>query len=377
MNTRELAEELIGFQTVSPIENPEIFEFIELYLEDRGIESRIHEHNGVYSLTASVGAGRPRVCLNGHVDVVEPGEGWKVTEPFQPRVKDGKLYGRGATDMKGSAAAMIQALVDIDRSEFDGRVTLMLVGDEELGGENGTGKLVDLGVYDYAVVGEPTDLNIQVGTRGTMWLDVVVKGESGHASRPESVEDVMEHLPEVLSRLRDMEMSYEPDDTLPAPTAAITRIDTDDTYNMIPPAARIGLDVRYVPGQSTETLSQDIKKALKDLDVDYRVDIVNDIHGPTKLTDMKFRDIVSQSIVAVTGEKPEFITEGGSSDGRFFGLAGTPFIELGTNQDKVHELDEYCHVEDLETLRRIYAEIPGRLDKLETMKSGARSRFRT
>lgn len=375
MNTKELAEELIGFRTVSPVEEPDVFEFVKVYLEDQGIETQIHDSGGVYSLTAQTGSGKPRVCLNGHLDVVEAGEGWQITDPFEPRVKDGKLYGRGATDMKGAAAAMIKALVDLDRSEFSGTATLMLVGDEEVGGEKGTKQLVKNRSFDYAILGEPTDLDVQVGTRGLIWLDVKVKGESRHASRPEYEGNVMDRVPEVLERLNQLEMSYEEDDMLPDPTGTVTRLHSDDTYNSIPSSVKIGMDFRYIPGQSTETLTKDIENALEGLEIDFEVEIVDDMLKPTKLADPEFRSISAQTVRSITGRKPRHITEGGASDGRFFSPRGTPFVELGSNQQSVHSQDEYIELEVLRDLRKIYKEIPERLAKKQSLSAGTRSRM--
>lgn len=357
----ELAEELIGFETESPIQDPEIFEFVRMYLQGKEIEARIIDNDGVKSLMAETGSGEPQICLSGHLDVVRPGEGWQVTEPYSPRIEDGKLYGRGAADMKAAAAALINAFVRLNRSEAEGSVTLMLTGDEELGGERGTERLTDENEFDYAIVGEPTDLNIQVGTRGVMWLDIVVKGDSHHASRVSSEQNVMREVPEVVTALNEMEMTFTSDNVLPDPTAAVTSIEADETYNSTPSAVRIGMDVRYISGQSPETVIEDVKGALDSTGADFRVELKGDFAKPTKLKDEEFRKKSEDAVENVTGKKPECITGGGASDGRFFYRNGTPFIELGLDQEPVHTQDEYCSLDDLELLSDIYHDLCKRL----------------
>lgn len=359
--TLALAKDLMRYDTISPVTDPAVFRFLEGVLADQGIEAEIHESNGVYSLTAETGAGEPRICLNGHVDVVEPGNGWTVTDPFEPVVKDGKLYGRGAADMKAALAAQIMAFIDLHRDGFEGHATLMVVGDEEEGGFNGTQPLIaELPRFDYAVVGEPTDFNVQVGVRGIYWADIFLHGQTAHASRPQQGVNATDALPRVLEALRDLELTHEPDEALPAPTAPITVVETDGPQNSIPGEARIGLDIRYTPGMTEKDVENDVRAALDPLDVDYGMRIVD--HGAAfKLTDDRFRSIVTDAIQKVRGTRPDHITDGGSSDGRFFAGDGMPFVEIGVNQEPVHQQDEHCAVDDLPDLRDVYCLIAKRL----------------
>jgi succinyl-diaminopimelate desuccinylase len=369
MKVEELAMRLMEYETVSPVEKPEIFNFLKGVLEDEGIDAEVEEINGVYNLVAETGSeGETSICLNGHLDVVEPEGEWSVTEPFEPVREDGKLYGRGAADMKGALAAEVKAFIDLHRdSEFNGRAVLMAAGDEEIGGFNGSKELVnrkygeDEG-FDYVMVGESTDLDIQVGTRGVLWMNVYLRGEGIHATRSELAEiNVMEELSETVERLRNLEMTYENGGELPEPSLEVTTVNTTETYNSIPGEVRIGLDLRYLPSQDVQSIVREIEEELEGLEAGVEVEVEQDHGGDFILEDEEFREISTEVLEEIRGVKPEYITEGGASDGRFFSEKGTPFIELGVNQESVHGENEYCRVENLEKLRRAYYEIGRRL----------------
>lgn len=364
MKTEEIAEELIKYRTVSPVEESEVFEFMKGILEDHGVNAEIKEIDGVYNLVAETGSGGTSVCLNGHLDVVEPEGEWSITEPFKPVVRDGKLYGRGATDMKGEVAAQIKAFLDLHQdSEFNDRTVLMLVGDEEIGGFNGSKPLIEeyYGMnkgFDYALVGEPTDLNIQVGTRGVVWVNVVLEGEGVHASRAEMAEmNVMEELPKALEKIQGIDLKCQNRGVLPDPTMEVTKIDSTDTYNSIPGEVIIGVDIRYLPGQSVQGIVERIDRELETLGCGVRVEVEQDHGGAFELDDENLMSTATEALEKVLGRKPEHITEGGASDGRFFAEKNTAFIELGLNQESVHGENEYCSISKMRQLREGYYRI--------------------
>lgn len=368
MKTEEIAKKLISYNTVSPVENQDIFQFLKGVLEEHGVEAEIREINGVYNLTAETGSGETSICLNGHLDVVEPEGQWSVTEPFNPVVEDGTLYGRGATDMKGEVAAQVKAFLDLHQeSNFTGRAVLMLAGDEEIGGFNGSKPIVedyyekDEG-FDYAVVGEATDMDIQVGTRGVLWLNIILEGEGVHASRAHMARiNVMEELPEVLDRLNNLEMTYENNGELPDPSREVTNVESTETYNSVPGEIKIGMDIRYLPSQTVEGIVEDVEKALDGVDCGVKVEVEQDHGGAFELQDKKFREVSTSVMKNIRGEEPRQITEGGASDGRFFAEKDTPFIELGLNQKSVHGENEFCELENIRKLRKAYYQISKQL----------------
>ena len=364
MKVEKIAEELISYKTISPVEDPEIFEFLKGILEEHGVEVEIKEIDGVYNLVAETGSGGTSICLNGHLDVVEPEGEWSITDPFNPKTENGNLYGRGATDMKGEVASLVKAFLDLHKdSEFNDRTVLMLVGDEELGGFNGSKPLVEEYYennegFDYAVVGEPTDLNIQVGTRGVLWLNIILEGEGVHASRAEMAEmNVMKELPEALEKINRMKLNYENNGELPDPSKEVTKVDSTQTYNSVPGEVTIGMDIRYLPTQSIDEIVEEIQTELEVLNCGVKVEVEQDHGGAFELGDQKFRDTATEVMRKITGRKPKQITEGGASDGRFFAEKDTPFIELGLNQESVHGEDEYCNIDNMRHLREGYYNI--------------------
>lgn len=369
MKVEQLAKELMKFETVSPIKDEQIFDFLRGYLENEGINPRLVTNGDVKNLVAETGnPNGKRICLNGHLDVVKPEGEWKVTEPFEPIIKDGKLYGRGAADMKAAFAAQIKAFIDLHKEdEFEGHVTLMAVGDEEVGGFNGSKPITEQYYkenkgFDYAIVGEATDLDIQVGTRGVLWLDIYLNGDNIHATRSHLAEkNTIRELPKALSKLENLKMTFKNQGSLPNPTSEVTNVVTGETYNSIPGNVKIGMDIRYLPSQNVETIIKDVDNALNGLNCDYNIEVNNDHGGAFELEDEEFRKISSKVLKDLRGLKPEQITAGGASDGRFFSAHGTPFIELGVNQENVHSKDENCKVENLEKLRKAYYRISKKL----------------
>lgn len=368
IRTEKLAKKLMEFKTVSPAQDAAIFEFLKGYLEEKGVDAEVHNIDGVKNLTAETGDGEPSICFNGHLDVVEPGTGWEVTEPFEPVIKDGKIYGRGATDMKAGAAAEIKAFLDLHEDpEFEGSATLMLVGDEEIGGENGTKPLVDSYYesdhgFDYVLVGEPTDLDIQVATRGVFWVDVYLRGDTVHASRVHKADqNVLRELPKALESIKNIELSNSHNELLPDPTVEVTTVSADDTYNSLPAEVHIGLDIRYVPEQKSDEIMDDLRRELADLDCEIRVEPKIDHGGAFELEDEKFKTVATEELEKIIGRTPEHITDGGASDGRFFAQRGTQYIELGLNQEMVHREDEYCKIDQLRKMREAYYRISKRL----------------
>lgn len=360
MKPDEIAEELISYETVSPVEDQRPLEFIQGLLTKAGIDSQIVDIDGVKNLTA--GFGTEKVCFNGHIDVVKPGEGWS-SDPFNPVRKNGRIYGRGATDMKSELAAQISAFMDLHSKGFEG-ASLMVVGDEEKGGLRGTKPLVERKLQegeepDFAIVGEPTDMNVQVGMRGIAWIDVILHGDEYHAARPEAGESAVEHLPEVLERLKKLEISRDNGSKLPPPTAEITetRFKASGVYNSAPSEIKIGMDVRYDGSATAEGIMRLIEDDLEEIGCDYEVKIHRHHGKPFELEDENLKRSAKKALKQVTGSEPRLITEGGGSDGRFFAEKGIPFVEIGLNQDNVHKANESCSVSRIRELHKAYVKI--------------------
>jgi succinyl-diaminopimelate desuccinylase len=347
---------------VSPVTSEEAFSHLNKMLESHGVKPEIREYEGVYNLYA--GFGDESVCFNGHIDVVPAGNGW-TSDPFDPVVTDGRLYGRGASDMKGGLAAQIAAFLELKERGHRG-ASLMIAGDEEQGGRRGTSAMLqdlreDGRLPETAVIGEATDLDIQVGMRGIVWLDVHVFGDEYHASKPQLGDNAASDLPSVLEALNSLKMSQNEDDRLPEPTSEVTAIDTSDVYNSTPSCITVGMDIRYVRSQSPKTIVRDVEDALSGEDTDYRVEIKNQHGEPFLLENRGLREAAVSAVESVTGRTPEAVTSGGASDGRFFAREDIPFLEIGLDTEEVHTANESCSVQKMEQLKKCYVEFAERI----------------
>jgi succinyl-diaminopimelate desuccinylase len=362
-----LASELIAFDTTSPLTSDESLRIVADLLDNVGIDATIHSFEEVKNLTAEFGSDDPTVCFNGHMDVVPPGSGWTETEPFEPLRCNGFLYGRGAADMKGALAAEILAFIDLYRCDgFDGRAVLMIAGEEEVGGDDGTARLAErFPDVDFVIVGEATDLDIQVATRGILWLDVVVEGQAVHASRAHLAPNLIADLPRVLEALTALELDCASDEVLPDPSAEVTIVRSDETQNSTPDEVRIGMDFRYLPTQSPVEIRRQVDRTLAPLGLDYRIEMT-DHGGAYKLSDDRFLRVVTTTLEEARGESVCHIGAGGASDGRFFSERGIPFVEIGVEQESVHQANERCSIADLRILRETYCGVAERLSETQS-----------
>jgi succinyl-diaminopimelate desuccinylase len=352
MSLEELTRELIRVETVSPVEDGEKFRVIKKFLSERGLEYEIKTSEGVKSLVARRGQGRPHICLCGHLDVVPVDKGWEKTDPYTPKVEDGKLYGRGASDMKSGLAAQMRIFHELGESEdFEGSLTLMVPGDEELGGWNGaTSLLEEYSDYDLALIAEPTDMKIQKGFRGKIHLNVYLKGEGTHASRPHLVENVLEDLPATIEELSSLKW---PDDStdLPETTSVITKIESGNPQNSIPSRVRIGMDIRNDTATDYSEAERRIIEALPS-GLDFEVQL--DHRKPEVMVeDREILEALIEAYEDVKDRSPVITTEGGSSDGAHFSTHGVPSVEIGPQQGPIHGPDEYCELEDVRDMKEI------------------------
>lgn len=196
------------------------------------------------------------LMFNGHLDVVPPGEDW-AADPFDPQLVDGMVRGRGSCDMKSGVASAILAMLSLKRSgaPFAGTVLLTAVGDEEVEGEFGIKHLLREGISaDVAVNCEPTDLAVELGNRGVLWVDVVVKGKSSHAGRPHLGENAIHLAADLIQGIKAMVFEEYRHDHFEVPVGSISvvHIDGGVRANVIPDRCAFAIDRRLMPGESTD-----------------------------------------------------------------------------------------------------------------------------
>ena len=370
----ELATELISRVSVTP-EDAGCQELIASRLTKLGFQTRQINANGVHNLWAWRGMGSPHLMFAGHTDVVPPGplEHWQ-TPPFEPTVKNGQLYGRGAADMKSSLAAMIVAVeVGTAKAEHHcGTLSFLITSDEEGVATYGTRYAIDVlakeGVMpDYCVVGEPSSSEqlgdvVRSGRRGSLNAKLKVIGTQGHVAYPEGANNPIHKVLTALSAMTTKEWDLG-NDFYPPTSFQISNINGGTgATNVIPGELEIDFNFRFNTEQTAAGLSASVEEILRNFGVTYKIQW--QLSGEPFLTlPGALIEAVTKAIQVETGLTPLLSTSGGTSDGRFIspwdkpGSGQVEVVELGPLNATIHKIDECVAVDDLAPLARIYQQI--------------------
>ena len=320
----------------------------------------------VQNLYARIGDGPPNFCFAGHTDVVPAGdEGDWSTDPFAAEVRDGRLYGRGAADMKTAIAAFAAAtarFLDNRGPEFGGSISLLITGDEEGDAVNGTVKVLEWlkdqnQVIDACLVGEPTNTEtigdtIKIGRRGSMNAVLTVQGTSGHAAYPGLADNPIHRLMAMLTAIIDAPLD-DGTEHFPASQSVVTSVDVGNPVtNVIPATATAKINIRFNDLHSGDSLEQLLRQRFDDIGGDY--DLTVRVSGEPFLTAPgPLSNTIADAIEAITGGRPEFSTSGGTSDARFI-KDHCPVVEFGMINQTAHKTDENELVSDIQALADIY-----------------------
>ena len=304
--------------------------------------------------------GSKHFAFAGHLDVVPPGGGW-TSEAFDPEVRGDLLYGRGAVDMKGAIACMVDAVAEVPVEA--GTISFVITGDEEGPALHGTRALIDFmreagHQPDLCLVGEPTSVNrlgdmMKIGRRGSVNIWLEVQGTQGHVAYPHLAENPIPKLVAMLAEL-DALVLDEGTDWFQPSNLEVTEVDVpNDAHNVIPAVAKARISIRFNDLHSGASLSE-------------KVGAIAHKHGGSALPIISgepfltppgaFSDAIAAAVKAETGVDPEPSTTGGTSDARFL-RAVCPVIEFGLVNATMHKTNEAVAVEDLVTLSRIYTRI--------------------
>lgn len=368
MNTLELARELIRKPSVTPADagcQP----LIETLLRAAGYHTEALRFGEVDNLWARRGRAAPALVFAGHTDVVPPGprEQWKA-DPFAATVTDGHLVGRGAADMKGSLAAMVNACrrFAAEHPDAPGSLGMLITSDEEGAADDGTLKVMETLAargekFQYCVVGEPSSDTrlgdtVRVGRRGSLSGIMTVRGVQGHVAYPLQSDNPIHALAKFVGAI-----TREPIDAgnehFPPTTFQMVNVHCDaGAPNVVPGELKCRFNFRYSDVWTHETLSARVEKLLADLGIDYelrwRVAGEPFLTKPGKLT-----AAVRTAVREATGLDPELSTSGGTSDGRFIAPYGVDVIELGPLNRTIHSVNEIVSIDDLDRLEKIYFRI--------------------
>ena len=364
----ELAQELIGRKSVTP-EDGGCQALIAGRLEKIGFKCEPMRFGEVSNLWARRGSARPLVCFAGHTDVVPTGplSEWH-TDPFVPTIKDGKLYGRGAADMKSSIAAFVVATEAFVREKpnHKGSVALLLTSDEEGPSVDGTVKVVEAlkkrgETMDYCIVGEPTSVDalgdtLKNGRRGSLSGRLTVRGVQGHVAYPHLARNPVHQLAPALAELAKTQWD-KGNESFPPTTWQVSNIHAGTGVgNVIPGSIEVDFNFRFSTESTDASLAQRVEAILKKHGLEYSISWVLGAK-PFLSAQGKLAQVVQEVCKRHTGHNAELSTTGGTSDARFIIEISPEVIELGPVNASIHKLNEHIELDALEQLARIYLDV--------------------
>ena len=378
--TLHLTEQLLSRPSVTP-EDAGCLEIITARLAPLGfVCERIDSGpetfrvSNLWAVKRSAHAGAKTLVFAGHTDVVPTGplEQW-ASNPFTPTHRDGKLYGRGASDMKTSLAAMVVACEEFAVSHADPQINIafLLTSDEEGPALDGTVKVCEAltargETLDWCIVGEPTSVEktgdmIKNGRRGTMSGKLTVKGVQGHIAYPQLAKNPIHLLAPPLAELVAIEWD-QGNDFFPPTSWQVSNVHGGTgASNVIPGHLVLDFNFRFCTESTPESLQQRLTAVLEKHALEY--DLVWTIGGlPFLTTPGVLVETVRSAILEETGLQTQLSTTGGTSDGRFIAQICSQVVEVGPPNATIHKLNEHVSIADMEPLKNIYRKVLERLD---------------
>ena len=367
----KLAKELIRKPSITPRDAGAI-NLLAKNLRSLGFNCKAINFKNVKNLYAKLGKSSPNFCYAGHTDVVPPGNisDWSVN-PFRPVVKNSRLIGRGANDMKASIACFVSAVSKFktQNKKFKGSISLLITGDEEGIAINGTKRVVKYlkrkrEKINFCLVGEPTNQNklgemIKIGRRGSITGRLTVIGTQGHVAYPHRANNPSSTMIKILKRIKELKLDRGTKNFQPS-NLEITKINIDNhADNVIPGSANAVFNIRFNDRHSASSLKRKLntifrsitKKAKCKFRIQYEVSGESFLTKPNRTTYM-----IQNTIKKITGIKPKLSTSGGTSDARFIRNIA-PCLEFGLVGKTMHKVDESVSVSDLKKLTKIYQNI--------------------
>lgn len=364
----ELAQALIACRSITP-NDAGCQQIIAERLNAHDFKCESMRFGDVDNLWARRGTQAPLFVFAGHTDVVPTGpESEWTSPPFTPTLRDGFLYGRGATDMKSAIAAMIVAVEKFIKHhpEFPGSIAFLITSDEEGPSIDGTRKVIEAlqkrgEQIDYCIVGEASSDKqvgdqIRVGRRGSLHGKLTLRGKQGHVANPQYAKNPI-HLS--LLRLNDMVQTAwdKGNEHFPQTTFQISNMHAGTgATNVIPGHLEVDFNFRYSNALTPEALQQRVEHLFRkhglDFHINWNVSALPFLSKQGKLT-----NVVKLACKDIAGQDTHLSTGGGTSDGRFIAPTGAEVVELGVCNATAHHVDECVSVKDLELLAKLYEHI--------------------
>ncbi|MBU0532479.1 ArgE/DapE family deacylase [Candidatus Micrarchaeota archaeon] len=358
MDPVKITQDLIALKSYDGADGP--FFYIKELLETSGIEMSIIESNGVKNIHATIGEGEAEIGFNGHYDTVPPGTGWE-TDPLEPVIKGGELYGLGATDMKGGLAAMLVAYLELAEEDLSRKVILQVVGDEEKGGEHGTRTLIERGLYaKRMVIGEPSGEGIAYAHKGLVRADVKTFGKRAHGSRLYAGDSAVLRAIRIINKIAEdkiLILKATRDESVNLKTCNIGLFRGGETINVIPEECYFGLDIRVPVNEDMENVVKYLESLM---DEKSKVEISMKIKGMYTAPDHELVVNAKEVAERVLERKLELRIKLGGCDGHFFTEKNIPTISMGpTGYDEngnkvIHRSNEHVGMKSIKEWKDAY-----------------------
>jgi succinyl-diaminopimelate desuccinylase len=364
----ELLRQLVRRPSVTP-DDAGCQQILADRLAPLGFACETMQFGDVTNLWARRGGSGPVLCFAGHTDVVPPGpdEDW-LTDPFEPVIKDGHLYGRGSADMKSGLAAMIIALEEFlaEHPDYSGSIALLITSDEEGRARDGTLKVVEAlqardEHIDWCVLGEPSSQEqlgdiVRVGRRGSLSGMLTVRGVQGHVAYPQLADNPIGRFAPVLADLYTTEWD-DGNEFFPPTSFQVVDVRAGLGFpNVTPGELSARFNFRYSTEWDHHKLKKEVHAIFDSHEIDYELNW--HLSGEPFLTNPgKLIDAVTQAVSEQSGDAPELSTGGGTSDGRFISPAGADVVELGPVNASIHKVNEHVRIDDVVALTTMYRRI--------------------
>ncbi|MDL4914406.1 MAG: succinyl-diaminopimelate desuccinylase [Enterobacterales bacterium endosymbiont of Blomia tropicalis] len=363
----ELTQQLIRRPSLSP-DDAGCQALLIARLEAIGFHIESMNIDDTLNFWATRGQGET-LAFAGHTDVVPPGDAnrW-INPPFEPTIRDGMLFGRGAADMKGSLAAMVVAAERFVAAHphHQGRLAFLITSDEEASATNGTVKVVERLLarnerLDYCLVGEPSSTEVvgdvvKNGRRGSITANLTLHGVQGHVAYPHLADNPVHRAMPALNELVATEWDRG-NEFFPPTSMQIANVQAGTgSNNVIPGELFVQFNFRFSTESTDTTLRQRVTELLDRHQLRYTIEWK--LSGQPFLTSRgKLVDAVINAVAHYNEIKPQLLTTGGTSDGRFIARMGAQVVELGPVNATIHKINECVKASDLQMLSRMYQRI--------------------
>ena len=359
-NLIDFFKQTLSFPSITP-DDAGALQFIEDFLDGFSVINMDKEDTKNRLYYKKFSDNGEHLCFAGHIDVVPPGNGWD-TNPFTPICKDGKIFARGAQDMKSGLCAFIWAVKKV--KDFQGTLSILITSDEEGVATWGTTyalkemKKIDM-IPDFALVAEPTCENklgdcIKIGRRGSINGVIIIQGKQGHAAYPKLAINPVNLISDRLSNLAGKKLDNGDDFFSPSEIVITDIRGGMEVTNVSPGSLKIMLNVR----NSTKTTKQDLEHYINEVLDGLDFNLTLSQSAKPFMTDKNSKVIkkISQSIEKVLGVKTALVTTGGTSDARFMPKYNIQSVEFGVVNDTIHACNEYVYEQDVIKLEECFSD---------------------